>query len=314
MIGGERHASRFEFSKDTADFESEGVDCAGWIYRPDRPRTAPLVVLGPGLATERTFGYPTYAERLAARGYAVFLFDYRHFGDSEGSPRQLVSIPAQRADWQAAIDCATGLDGIDSDRVALWGASLAGGLVLELAASDPRVDAVVAQSPIVDGGAVLRPNGWPWLARAVAAGVRDRVTGLVGRRRWLPVVPGFDADGVGEDEEDTEVALLADPTAASTLSELVPLRSDWENRVPARIVLDLLRYRPITTAEEVRVPTLLLTGVGDSIVPPKSVAAAADALPDATFVTLPTGHFQLFEEPWVERALGHQLAFLNHVL
>lgn len=337
---GARHASRFEFSKDAADFDSDGVDCAGWIYRPDRPRTAPLVVMGPGLAAERTFGYPAYAERLAARGYAVFLFDYRRFGDSAGRPRQLVSVADQREDWAAAIDRATRVSGVDTDRVALWGASLGGGLALEVAASDYRVDAVVAQSPVVDGRALLRQHGTGALARGVAAGLADRVTGLVGRRRRIPLVPGYDderagvagpvgggslagegspddggSDGdPGADADAPAFALLPDPTAAATLADLVPLRSDWENRVPARVVLDLLGYRPIEDLAAGAVPTLLLTGMHDRVVPVGTVAAAADAVDESTFVTLPTGHFQLFEDPWIERAIDHQVAFLDHVL
>jgi alpha-beta hydrolase superfamily lysophospholipase len=44
-----------------------------------------------GFAAEKTFGLAAYAERFAAEGIAVYVFDYRCFGDSDGQPRNLVS-------------------------------------------------------------------------------------------------------------------------------------------------------------------------------------------------------------------------------
>ncbi|MFW5917918.1 MAG: alpha/beta hydrolase, partial [Haloferacaceae archaeon] len=189
MIGIEPYASRESFSKVSVRFDSGGTECAAWLYRPDRPRSAPLVVMGPGLAAERTFGYPGLAEGLAERGVATLLFDYRYFGDSDGTPRGLVSIRDQLADWAAAVERAVHLDGVDTDRLALWGHSLGGGHALRIAARDHRVDAVVGHSPIVDGRAVLRANGYAWLGAALAAGVRDRLLGLAGRPNRIPVVP-----------------------------------------------------------------------------------------------------------------------------
>lgn len=334
VIGVEPYASREEFSKVSITFDSEGVGCTGWLYRPDRPRSAPLVVMGPGLTAERTFGYPALAEGLAERGVATFLFDYRRFGDSDGDPRGLVSIPDQLDDWIAAISRALELDGVDASRVALWGHSLGGGHALRIAAADDRVDAVVAHSPIVDGSAVLRSNGSPWLVRAMAAGIRDRVTGLAGRPNRIPIMPpetdsSEDAlleegvsvgDGsvspqpVPSQEDVSPFALLPDQTEADAFEQLIPLRSNWENTVPARVVLDLWRYRPGAVAAEIDVPTLLVTGADDPIVPASSVARVSRALSAGTFLALPTGHFALFEEPWRRRLLGHAGTFLADAL
>jgi predicted alpha/beta hydrolase len=63
------------------------------------------------------------AERLAAAGFGALVFDYRHFGDSGGEPRQVVSIPDQYEDWDAAISFAGRLDWVDRSRIALWGTS-----------------------------------------------------------------------------------------------------------------------------------------------------------------------------------------------
>ncbi len=66
-----------------------------------------------GFSATRGDRLPAYAERFAAAGLAVLLFDYRHFGDSGGEPRQLLHIGRQLEDYRAAIAFAKGLDGID---------------------------------------------------------------------------------------------------------------------------------------------------------------------------------------------------------
>src|ERR1700737_4146534 len=93
-----------------------------------------------------------------AAGLAALVFDYRHFGASEGEPRQLLDIKLQLADWTAAIAFARTLEGIDEERIALWGTSFSGGHDIELAAHDGRVAAVVAQVPFVDGFAIMRSD------------------------------------------------------------------------------------------------------------------------------------------------------------
>lgn len=311
MIGGERYVSRETFSKVTVSFESEGVDCSGWLYRPDRPRDPPLIVMGPGFAAERTFGYPAYAEHFAREGYAVFLFDYRRFGDSEGDPRGLISVADQMADWEAAIARAARLEGVDGDRLALWGASLAGGHALRLATTNRRVDAVIAQTPFVDGRAIVRSRGVRWLVRAFAAGARDRLSAPIGRRHRVPAVLPERSGTAGD---DPGFALLPDQSVADAFRELVPLRSDWTNAVPAGVIFGLWNYRPVQVLDDVDVPTLLLAGADDPVVSADTVADAAAALPEATFVSLPTGHLDFFAAPWRDQALGHQLTFLERVV
>ena len=93
-----------------------------------------------------------YAERFAAAGLAVLVFDYRHFGASQGEPRQLLSIaPPARADWRAAVAHARYLLEVDPKRVAVWGTSFSGGHVVAVAAADPAIAAVVSQAPFTDG-------------------------------------------------------------------------------------------------------------------------------------------------------------------
>lgn len=78
------------------DFESSDVRCAATLLRPaDVGGRTPCVVMGHGFTGTRDQLLP-YAEALAAAGLAVLTFDYRHFGDSDGSP---VRSSTSRSSW-----------------------------------------------------------------------------------------------------------------------------------------------------------------------------------------------------------------------
>ena len=155
-------------------FSSAGDECRGWLFMPDTERP-PLVILGHGLGATREFGLEPYARRFADAGIAALAFTHRHFGDSGGEPRQLLDIERQLADWAAALAYARGLDGIDGERIALWGTSFGGGHVIEAAARDGAVAAVVSQCPFTDGLAGVRAASPRSLARAIVPALRDEL-------------------------------------------------------------------------------------------------------------------------------------------
>ena len=93
----------------------------------------------------------------------------------------------QRDDWRAAVRLARSCDGIDPERIALWGTSFSGGHVIAVAADDPRIAAVVAQVPMIDAW-----RGGPSVKRPVrevlglfAAAIVDAVTASLGRTPYL---------------------------------------------------------------------------------------------------------------------------------
>ena len=142
-----------------------------------------------GFTATRGDRLPAYAERFAAAGLAVLLFDYRHFGDSTGTPRQLLDIGRQQADYRAAVAFARTLDGIDAQRIGLFGTSFSGGHVVAVAAQDPSIAAVVSQCPFADGLAALRVVPPRVALRATALGLADQAAGLAGRApRTMPAV------------------------------------------------------------------------------------------------------------------------------
>ena len=89
-------------------------------------------------------GLQNYARLFAQHGYICLSFDYRHFGGSDGSPRQLIDIGKQRQDWKSAVSFARSHDDIDEEQIGIFGSSFGGGHVIVTAAEDPRVSQVGA--------------------------------------------------------------------------------------------------------------------------------------------------------------------------
>ena len=146
------------------EFLSGGTKCRGTLYTPDASSHAlPGIVMAHGFALTHASGLVPFKTAFCNAGYAVFAFDYRHFGESGGEPRQVLNPWREVEDWLAAANYIRQADGVDGGRVCLWGTSLAGGLVTVAAATDGSVQCIISQCPMMDGAAsvleVMRYGG-----------------------------------------------------------------------------------------------------------------------------------------------------------
>ncbi|HBX39479.1 MAG TPA: alpha/beta hydrolase, partial [Marinobacter adhaerens] len=127
------------------EFQSDGTTCRGVLYTPDADsKGLPCVVMAHGFGLTHASGLAPFKEAFCNAGYAVFAFDYRHFGDSDGQPRQTLSPWKEVADWLAALNFARQLDRVDGSRICLWGTSFSGGLVIAAAAKDGNVQCTIS--------------------------------------------------------------------------------------------------------------------------------------------------------------------------
>jgi fermentation-respiration switch protein FrsA (DUF1100 family) len=285
-------------------FASDGVDCAAWLYKPPADGSHPIVVMAHGFSATRDQRLDAYAERFCAAGLGVLLFDYRHFGASGGEPRQLLDIRRQHADYRAAIAHARTLPWVDGDRVALFGSSFSGGHVIALAAADPTVAAVVSQCPFTDSFASLPKLGPANAVRATVAGLRDEVRARTGRApAYIPPVgpPGT-------------FAVMSTPDAEVGFQAMTALDSPWENRVAARIALQVVGYRPGRSAARLRCPALFCICDKDSVAPAERTARLVAAAARGEIKHYPVGHFEIYMGEAFEQAVSDQTEFLTRHL
>ena len=286
-------------SRSDTSFHSRGVRCAAWRYRPGGRGMHPCVVMAHGLAGVREQRLDAYAERFADAGLGVLVFDYRHFGASEGEPRQLLDIARQQEDWHAAIAHARSLADVDPDKVALWGTSFSGGHVVAVAAADSRVAAVVSQSPFTDGLSGIRAAGLGHAGRLTLASIRDRLASLAGRD---PIyVPAVGPPGA--------LAVMTAPDAEPGVLAIDPPGSTWQNRVAPRAMLSMTWYRPYASFSKLRMPVLVTVCERDTTTPHEPAVRAAERSPNAELRRYPAGHFEIYLEQF-ERTVADHTEFL----
>jgi dipeptidyl aminopeptidase/acylaminoacyl peptidase len=145
---GERHEIPFENSA-----------LVGVLRRPGPGGTYPVVVLIPGLDSAKEEFGATEALFLE-RGLATFSVDGPGQGEAE------YDLPI-RGDWEvpgtAILEYLAALDGIDPDRIGIWGVSLGGYYAPRLASGLQGVKACIALAGPFNFGAVW--NGLPELTR-----------------------------------------------------------------------------------------------------------------------------------------------------
>jgi fermentation-respiration switch protein FrsA (DUF1100 family) len=286
-------------------FTVAGDTISGWLYMPDTAdEKRPCIVMANGTGGTKDMLLEAYARQFQAAGMAVLSFDYRFFGASGGKPRQLLWIPHQLEDYAAAIAFARDLDGIDPQRIALWGTSLSGGHVITLAARDHRLACVVAQCPGVDGRAsakhAFETNGLSHMLRMVVHGQRDWVRGVLGLAPHRIAVVG----------KPGSLALMTTPGEWEFFEKIAP--AAYNNEVCARILIRGDKYRPIKYAGSVRCPVLMQVCEKDAIIPAASARETEKLLgnhADARYY--PIGHFDIYQGEHFERAVAEQVRFLR---
>jgi dienelactone hydrolase len=140
-------------------FKSGETFAAAWLFLPDQVRSAarvPAVTMGHGFGAVKEMYLEPFARRFAAAGMAALVFDYRGFGASGGEPRQRVLPLYQMEDYRNALTWLSLQPEIDVDRLGIWGTSFSGAHVIQVAAHDPRVKAVVSQVGPMDLGQITR--------------------------------------------------------------------------------------------------------------------------------------------------------------
>jgi uncharacterized protein len=243
-------------------FRSGADDCAAWHYQGSN---GACVVMAGGAGVTKEPATDRFAARFHAAGYSVLAFDHRHIGESGGTPRQVVRIREQLADWEAALDCAASLPGVEVGKIAGWGFSLAAGHLLRLAARPRdrhRLAAVIAQAPLADGAMssphALRHETLGVVARFPLVALRDVARGLAGREPL--VVPLAGPRGA--------VAMLTTPDAVDGDRALNPGNAypDWQQAIAARSVVPIALYRPGRTASRISCPLLAVISTRDQTV------------------------------------------------
>jgi len=286
------------------NFPSGDAHCAAWLTLPEGDGPHPVVLLIHGGGATHAMMLDQYERWFSRAGLAVVAFDFRHLGESEGLPRQLMSIRRYFEDIDSALAFIRDRPELDASRVALWGTSFGASHVVATAARRRDIAAAVVQCPILRGRAPAMSAGLRHLMRFTGPIVSDLLRGALGlRRRYVQIVgqPG-------------ELAFVNVAGAYEGWMSVVPPGVVFDGRVTAGAGLSMLLYDAAAQARHVRCPLLVCVSDRENLMDPAIAVRVANEAPRGKAIHYPTDHFEVYHPPFVERIVADQIAFLTEHL
>ncbi|MFG2514013.1 alpha/beta hydrolase [Streptomyces sp. NPDC048584] len=288
------------------EFDADGVTLRGWFYPTGDSAPTAVVVMAHGFSLVKEAYLDRYAERLAAAGLAVLVYDHRNFGASEGSPRQEIDPWRQIEDYRHAITYAGTLPEVDPDRIGVWGTSYSGGHAVVVAAGDLRVKAVVSQTPAINGV----QTGWRRTPMAQLADLGEQFaaerktrmqTGEVAMR---PVIGSGAQRPVYPAEDAFDFFSTVGEIAPSWRNEVTVRTGEWSRVYNAGHYIDMVSPRP-----------LLMIVADDDTVSGTDLQLTAfnRALEPKSLRIIPGGHFAPYVEQFEATASAAAEFFATHL-
>jgi dienelactone hydrolase len=278
-------------------FYSWGAQCSGVLWRPEGAGDRPGLVLANGFRGVKEWILPEYAELFAEAGFVTLTFDYRGFGASEGIRGNIVPHD-QVEDVRSAVTFLAGQDGVDAERIALWGTSFGAANVVVAGAADDRVAAVVCQVGFGDWARALRGS--------LPSGRFDEIVQRCEKDREQRVRTGR------SDTVDPNW-VLDNPESAQAMRAVIDRFPNIVREMPLAAIERTLEYRPEAAVAGLSPRPVLFVGTTqDRVVPVEEThllhAAAAEP---KELELLDIDHYQIYQSPYREQAAELAVDFLG---
>ena len=238
-------------------FLSDGARLVGNLYLPENyqpNKKYPAVVVSGSWTTVKEQMAGLYAEQLAGEEFITLAFDFRNFGESEGTPRFYENPTQKIADIGNAVSYLQSLPQVDAERIGALGICAGSMYTLMAAAGDKRIKSVVtAASWLHDAEAVKLFYGGEEgvqgkIAAAQAAKQRFAETGEV---EYIPSISTTDASAAMYGPYD--YYLNPERGAIPEWSDDKFAVMTWE---------DWLTLDPMPSADALTAPTLMIHSDG----------------------------------------------------
>ena len=291
--------------KRAVEFYSEGFKLCGDVYTPDDLQSGEqraAVLLCHGYTGVKDLYLPDNARVLNEAGYVVMTFDYKGWGDSEGSRSRLA--PYSRVmDVQAAMTFLGLQPEVDAERIGLYGTSYGGATVSWVGAVDARAKCIVS---VVGIG-----NGARWMSRV------RRVD------EWFDLLERSEQDrnkrattGKSEMVDRSEI-LLPDRQSAELAAAARRGNPAAVGTIPLEYVDDTIGFNPEWIVDRISPrPILFITSDNDRLVlPEESEQLYAHAKEPKKLVVLKDcGHYEVYAEPAFSEVMAATLEWYAQYL
>ncbi len=215
------------------------------------PVPRPTILLCHGFCCIQDVLLPGFVRHFVDAGYIAVTFDYRGYGDSEGEIGRIVP-EEQIDDIITVFDWCKIQPDIDPRRIALWGTSLGGCHVVEVAARRAEVKCIISQLAFADGEQLVTGDmGTEEKRRFMATMARMAAKKKQSNRElFVPIVKVMT-------DEESRVFFDRQMKTFTALAIKIPYLTVWE----------AIGYKPINAAARVTQPTLMVFAEQDKVIP-----------------------------------------------
>ncbi len=240
----------------TLRFERDGLMLAGNLSAPDKfdenGHYNAIIVEGSFTSVKEQMP-GTYAQKFADEGFVVLAFDYSHYGESEGEPRQVESPAEKLSDLKAAVSYLTDLPYVQA--VTMVGLCTSAGLTTYLAAIDDRIKSIATVAAFLPDPPLF-----------------GRIYGEAGiaQRREAATAAKFKYEETGEEtiipaySEDDRSAVNFGPAGSYDyyLNAARGAIPEWRNEFAVMSWDTMLGFDPISKASAVTIPAIVVHSDG----------------------------------------------------
>ena len=296
----------------------DGITLRGKYYQPAKP-SSPIIILTAGLTFLKEHFIDDFASYFQAAGFAALTYDHRNWGQSDGEPRHETNFHQQADDYSDAITFVETLaPEIDPQRICVWGAGHAGGVVMPVAALDSRVKAVVAMVPFISGEADAEnfPPGYFDLALQERKARCESAT--VGDQKSL-YVPAFTLPSpeTGKFAPVRPDAIIGVPEATdfhdACIKRSNKAGSSWPNAVSLQTLWAISKWEPTIWIHRIAPkPFLYVAAEQDKFIPvARQRLAYEKAGSPKQWVSIDSEHLGTYSGAGFDENVPQQVAFLN---
>jgi fermentation-respiration switch protein FrsA (DUF1100 family) len=286
-------------------FKRDGLTLAGLLFTPenfDEKRRYKAVIVEGSFSSVKEQMPETYAQKFAAEGFVALAFDYSHYGESEGTPRQVESPADKLSDLKAAVTFLLGLPYVES--VGMVGVCTSAGNAAYLAASDNRIKALATVAAFLSDPALFK------LMYGEEGISKMRQAGAAAKRKYEEtgaetMVPAY--------SEDDKSALNYAPKGSFDyyLNKSRGGIPQWKNEANVMAWEDWLAFDPISKAKAIKVPTIMVHSDGCAF-PDQAKNFYSQLQGEKELVWADGTHFDYYDQPpQVNNAVKNVSRFFN---
>jgi len=278
-------------------FQSEGETLVGTLYLPMNYQPGnrlPVVVVAGAWITVKEQMPDLYARKLSEQGFAALAFDFRYYGESGGTPRQLESPSAKVQDIKNAITYLQSLPEIDGDSIGGLGICFGAGYMAKVAAEDNRLKSFATVAAWMhDAKSLNRLFGADVIQQRMQAGLAAQKT--YKKTGKVEMVPAFTTEANSIAAMTGQPIYYGNPDRGS-----IPA---WRNAYAVMSWVEWIQFDALAVAPKVKTPALFVHSDGSAL--PENVKRFYETMPGSKQLVWTKGnHFDFYDqEPQVSQAV-----------